>query len=601
MKRLTQFSFAILLYSIFVFHSIVQANGLTWNTFLGGTGSDSSQAIATDSNGNIILTGSSNSSWGSPKRAYSGGSVDAFVAKLDSSGNLLWNTFLGTGSDHGQGVTTDSSGNIIVTGYSEATWGSPKRAYSASSDVFVAKLDSNGNLLWNTFLGGTDIDDGHGVATDSNGNIIIIGESHTTWGIPLRAYSGSWDAFVAKLDNNGNFLWHLFLGSSARDYGYSITTDSTNNIIAVGYSLGTWGSPKRAYDAIDDTFVVKLNTNGSLIWNTFLGGPGIDQGYGVVTDSSDNIIAAGYSSSSWGSPKHIYNGSYDAFVAKLDFNGNLFWNTFLGSSGNDYSYGVAADNSGNIDITGSSSATWGNPDRAFSGSIDAYTAKLDASGNFYWNTFLGALGADDGKGIATDTSANIIVTGTSNTTWGSPKRVYTGGDDTFVAKLLAFPPTPTPTFTPSFTVTPTPTITKTVTITSTATPTCTFTLMPTLTVTPTPTISVTFTPTSTITPMTGFKGKLLDEKYTYFAPHPVQGDHFNFVVHVPRACELKCNLYTTSHRFVLGFNMACSGPGEYEHREFVGNLANGVYLLLVKAESPDGTKERLIKKMALLK
>lgn len=125
--------------------------------------------------------------------------------------------------------------------------------------------------------------------------------------------------------------------------------------------------------------------------------------------------------------------------------------------------------------------------------------------------------------------------------------------------------------------------------------------VPTLTPTPLPTSTPTPTATPTITPIAGFSGKLLDKHYTYFAPNPVRGDHFKFVVHVPRECNLECKLYTTTHDYVLKFNLHCTGPGKYEHQEYVGNLANGVYLLLVKAESPDGTKERLVKKMGLIK
>lgn len=164
--------------------------------------------------------------------------------------------------------------------------------------------------------------------------------------------------------------------------------------------------------------------------------------------------------------------------------------------------------------------------------------------------------------------------------------------------------TPTRTSTPTFT--PTPTCTRTATGTSTVTLTPTTALTPASpSPTPTKTAQVVFTatakPTSTITPLGGFNGKLLDKKYTYFAPNPMRGDHFKFVVHVPRACELKCKLYTTSRRFVLGFNLSCPGQGQYEHKEYVGNLANGVYLLLVKAKSADGTEDRVIKKLALIK
>jgi len=115
--------------------------------------------------------------------------------------------------------------------------------------------------------------------------------------------------------------------------------------------------------------------------------------------------------------------------------------------------------------------------------------------------------------------------------------------------------------------------------------------------TPTPTATV----TATITPIDGFSGKLIDKKYTYFAPNPVRGKNMKFVVHVPRQCSIEGKLYTTSNKFVLSFNLDCPGAGKYEHEEYVGNLANGVYLLLVKAKSPDGTSERLVKKLGLIK
>jgi len=128
---------------------------LTWNTFLGGSGTDYGYAIAVDSGGNVYVAGSSTATWGSPVRTYTSG-VDAFAAKLNSSGTLLWNTFLGgSGTDYGRGIAVDSSGNVYVGGDSTVTWGSPVTNYTtSSSDAFAAKLNSSGTLLWNTFVGG---------------------------------------------------------------------------------------------------------------------------------------------------------------------------------------------------------------------------------------------------------------------------------------------------------------------------------------------------------------------------------------------------------------------------------------------------------------
>jgi len=125
---------------------------------------------------------------------------DAFAAKLDSSGNLTWNTFFGgNGNDYGFGIAVDGSGNVYVAGYSDASWGSPVRAYTANEDAFAAKLDSSGNLTWNTFLGGSNTDYGYRIAVDGSRNVCVTGDSDASWGSPVRAYTANKDAFVAKL------------------------------------------------------------------------------------------------------------------------------------------------------------------------------------------------------------------------------------------------------------------------------------------------------------------------------------------------------------------------------------------------------------------
>jgi hypothetical protein len=119
---------------------------------------------------------------------------------LSSGGSLSWNTFLGgTASDHGSSIAVDGSGNVYLAGWSDTTWGSPARAYSSGHDAFTAGLDGNGSLTWNTFLGGTGSDYGHSIAVDRSGNVYVAGSSDATWGSPVNSYSGSTDAFVAKI------------------------------------------------------------------------------------------------------------------------------------------------------------------------------------------------------------------------------------------------------------------------------------------------------------------------------------------------------------------------------------------------------------------
>jgi hypothetical protein len=416
-----------------------QVIGIQWNTFLGSGSNDFGYGIVLDSSGNIYVIGRSDASWGSPVNAYSG-NEDAFIACTDSSGNLLWNTFLGCASyDYSRSIALDSSGNIYVIGGSDATWGSPVNAHSGGVDAFVACLDGSGNLLWNTFIGSGSSDYGYGIALDSSGNIYVTGTSDATWGTPVNAHSGGIDAFVAGMDSSGNLLWNTFLGSVSTDNSYDIALDGSGNIYVTGYSDATWGSPINAYSGGTDAFVAGMDSSGNLLWNTFLGSGSSDYGYGIALDSSGNIYVTGTSDATWGTPVNAHSGGVDAFVAGMDSSGNLLWNTFLGSGSSDYGNDITLDSSGNIYVIGHSVATWGSPVNAYSGSEDAFVACMDSSGNLLWNTFLGSISIDAGSDIALDSSGNIYVTGRSDATWGTPINPHTGSYDAFVVKITPQP------------------------------------------------------------------------------------------------------------------------------------------------------------------
>ncbi len=449
-----------------------------WLTFLGGSGNvaDVGYGIAVDSSGNVYVTGFSTAAWGSPVRAYTtgdnlaekGSDWGAFVAKLDSSGTLQWNTFLdGSGADVGYGIAVDDSGNVYVTGYSTATWGSPVRAYRAYTtgdnlaalgssywgDTFAAKLNSSGALQWNTFLGGSGADVGYGIAVNNSGNVYVSGHSTATWGSPVRAYTPGYDLFVAELNSRGALQWNTFLGGSGTDrIGGSvngIAVDGSGNVYVAGYSTATWGSPVRAYTSGgsgNDAFAAKLDSKGVLQWNTFLGGSGTDLGWCIAVNSSGNVYVTGHSTAAWGSPVRAFTPGYDLFVAELDSSGVLKWNTFLGGSGVNYSNGIAVDSTGNIYVSGYSTATWGSPVRAYTGGgggDDLFVAELDSSGTLQWNTFLGGSGVNYSNGIAVNSNGNVHISGFSNQAWSSPVRSNNDAkgankvvsNDAFAAKL----------------------------------------------------------------------------------------------------------------------------------------------------------------------
>jgi hypothetical protein len=407
--------------------------GLVWHTFLGGSGTEEGRSIAVDGSGNVFVAGRSSSTWGHPMREYTG-ATDTFAVKLNSSGALVWNTFLGgSGTDWGYGIAADGNGNVYVAGWSDATWGSPVHTYTGDYDAFAVKLNSSGALVWNTFLGGSGSDTAHDIAVDASGNAFVSGSSDAAWGSPVRAYTGDFDAFAAKLDSSGALAWHTFLGGSLEEYGEEITLDDHGGVFMAGNSYGTWGSPVRGFSAAADAFVVKLNSSGTLVWNTFLGGSGTDAGYGIAAYGSD-LYVAGRSNVTWGSPVRVYTGGYDAFAAELNSSGALVWNTFLGGSGFDEGASVAVDRGGNVYMAGYSTATWGIPLRAYAGDNDAFAAKLTSSGALTVNTFLGDSGDDRSYGIAVDGSGTYMAA-LSNSAWGSPVLPFAGGYDAFAARV----------------------------------------------------------------------------------------------------------------------------------------------------------------------
>ena len=397
----------------------------------------------------VYVTGYASGTWGAPIHAYGGGSSDAFVAKLDSGGNLLWSTFLGGNStDFGGGIAVDSSGNVYAVGYSQSTWGSPVDSFhNVNQAAFAAKLNSNGALQWNTFLGdgtgNSEIASASGVAVDSGGNVLLVGTADSNFGPPISPKIGLDDAFVAKLNNAGGLTWNTFLGSAGSDWGSAIAVDGSSNIYVSGMSAVTWGSPVRPFGGgAQDEFAAKLTGVGALTWSSFLGGAGIDSAGGLTVDGSGNVFVSGSSNASWGTPVRAYSSGTDGFAAELTSAGSLSWNTFVGGGGTDHGAGIALDTAGNVLVTGDSDATWGAPARAYSAQRDAVAVKLTGTGALAWNTFLGGAGTDIGYGIFPDGGGDVYVAGSSTSSWGRPILAFGNNNqyDAFVSSIWAVDP-----------------------------------------------------------------------------------------------------------------------------------------------------------------
>jgi len=342
-------------YDVFIFKLTADGGSLLYSTFVGGSSTDSGHALALDGDGSAIVTGATSSSnfpttTGAYDTSYNG-DYDVFVLKLlPDGGALLYSTFVGgNDGDLGWALALDGDGNTVVAGntYSSnfpTTAGAYDTTYNGVRDVFVLKLAADGgSLLYSTFVGGCSTDDGWALALDGDGNAVVAGYAYevtpytcssnfpTTDGAYDTSHNGDDDAFVFKLAaDGGSLLYSTFVGGNDTDRGYGLALDGDGNVVVTGCTRSfDFPTTAGAYDTSADTldvFILKLSPDGgSLLYSTFVGGNGGEEGRALALDSAGNATITGHTASSSSFPTTIgaydrsFNGGVsDVFVLRFD-------------------------------------------------------------------------------------------------------------------------------------------------------------------------------------------------------------------------------------------------------------------------------------------
>lgn len=476
--------------------SSTQAQAATlpsYSTYLGGSKNDFGNGIAVDSSGSAYVTGSTASPdfpTASPLQMMNGGGTDAFVTKFKADGSsLVYSTYVGgKGSDSGNAIAVDASGDAYVTGSTTSpdfpTMNPIQSACSATcalglSDAFVAKLNAAGSaLVYSTYLGGTGQDSGFGVAVDSSGNAYVTGGTSSSdfpTAHPLQsALKGSANAFVSKLSFAGTptptltLVYSTYLGGSGQDSGFGITVDGSGNAYVTGptssNNFPTVNAFQPSYGGSTDAFVAKLNASGSaLSYSTYLGGSDAESGNAIAVDSAGDAYVTGSTSSTnfplagaIGTAQSTLAGGADAFVAKFDPSksgaASLIYSTYLGGSDTEVGSGIAVDSSGNASVAGTTTSEnfpTANPivlsspaydGSKYSGNQDAFVSKLVPAGcALKFSTYLGGHAMDNAFGIAVDSQGSAYVTGETFSNDFPTEKAFkptTGGAfDAFVTKI----------------------------------------------------------------------------------------------------------------------------------------------------------------------
>src|SRR6185436_5011177 len=420
--------------------SLNLARAQYWMQRGGGLTVDEGMDIASDGANNTYTTGYfTTSATFDGTIITSAGLDDIFIAKTNNNGNLQWlKRAGGLNIDKALSIDADNSGNILVTGffYTTADFDGQTITSAGQQDIFIAKYNSSGTLIWVRRAGGTGSDAGNGITFDNSGNVIVTGEfsgSCSFGSTTLISQGGSIDVFTAKYDNNGNFLWAKKGSGTYTDRGTDVSTDANGNIYVSGMFSDTitfdvqHNNPM--YNAM---FLIKYNSSGSEQWFRWMGSGTVVNMGGVMVHNSDVNITGNFNSTLYffGGPTNpTLSSSYpnDIFVCRYDVLGNLVWSHADGSASEVSAEAIATNSTGEVIIGGnfkcrfsSFSTQYGNGIFCSVGYWDTYVASYDNAGNWMWARQFAGLQDDFLHGLTVKPNNYIADAGSFKTAFISP-------------------------------------------------------------------------------------------------------------------------------------------------------------------------------------
>ena len=440
-----------LVLALMILNPTVNAQKLDWAKSIGGIGSDFGSSMSIDKAGNVFTTGS----YVNVMDADPGPGINnlttpgrsAFVLKQNASGNYVWAiTFPTSGNCYGTGVLVSNTGSIYVSGYFDKSTDfdpglgntSLTPTIGGSIGSFLSKYDNMGNLVWAKYIGeGATSCINNALSFDNKGNLLLAGDfkgnsdmdpSPGTSFVITSASPSFPDAYISKLDTNGDFVWAVPLTGLSQKSAAALAFDTAGNIYCSGTYQGTVdfdptsGTLNLSSKGLDDIFVAKYSSLGLAIWAKSIGGTGAEKCKTIAIDKWKNIYLGGSFANTVdfdpGTPYIPLSsvGTQDMFLCKLDNTANLKWAKQIQTNSNTGTF-VAADTLGYIYSSGNFAGTTDFDlgtkvsNLSASGGDDIYISKYDSTGNYIWARKIGGISQDIVNTIVLDQSVNIYLTG----------------------------------------------------------------------------------------------------------------------------------------------------------------------------------------------
>ena len=382
---------------------------------VGTVGIDLFTGSATDSVGNVYAAGATSGT----VEGENAGSYDPIVTKYDEFGNQVWDIQFGSDDfDWITDIVTDDQGDFYVAGYTEGDLVSSKDA--EISDVWLAKYDGDGNQIWSEQFGTERTNRTFAIDVDDEGQVYLSGYT-----VEETRRSQTDDSWVTKYDNNGNQVWFSEFGTRQFDEAYDVAVDDEGNVFSTGWTLGNLSGDNQG---VYDVWLAKHNNDGELQFIEQFGSEDYEFAWGVDTDSQGNVYVSGWTLGDLGGENA---GSYDVWLAKYDNDGDRLWIQQFGSEGDDSLLygGLEVDDNGDILLTGH---TDGDLEAENAGSYDAWAAKYNSDGDRLWIQQFGTPHLDYAHGISSDNLGTIYISGMTE---GSLGVSNAGAADAWIAEL----------------------------------------------------------------------------------------------------------------------------------------------------------------------
>lgn len=421
------------------------ADLVIWQGSYGGSQGEFIYGLIQSQDGGYLLTGSSSSGASGDKTEDSRGEVDYWIVKLDGSGNIQWDKTLGGELQDGAYNSVETAdGGFIVSGFSNSSnFGDRTEPNLGSSDVWLAKLSSSGALIWENAIGGDNGEDGNCLLKTSDGNYIVGGYSSSNISDDKSENSvggsGMPDFWIVKFDDNGNILWDNTIGGFGDDTLKSMTATNDGGFILAGRSDSEVGADKsEAHRGLSDIWLVKVSSNGAIQWDKTIGGAASDVADTVIQTSDGGYLVGGNSESNISGDKtEPSNGGSDYWILKLSVSGSIEWQKTIGGSEDENCTVLYETADGNFVAAGlSRSGISGDRTEPSRGEYDYWLVRLNPSGEIVDQNVFGSSSSDQLQTFTQTSDGAFIIGGFSSGNISEDKTAPSqGGSDMWVLKV----------------------------------------------------------------------------------------------------------------------------------------------------------------------